>query len=142
MSSSSEEILESRGLKEIIKFQGFTPHGYRDRSHDVLKSADIWDLEVKVIPKNKKFLEFIMYDYKKDYVPALSGANDNHTIGLRKEQRYLDSEVLYLPFRLTGKRYHTIPETELDLLRDESTKEEGVLWEGAIPGLAPTHELM
>lgn len=146
MSSSSDddnEILASRGLSEVIRIRGFTPHGYRDRSRDTLKSVDLWDLDIRVIPKNKRLMEYIMYDYKKDLVPALSGSDDdNHTIGIQKDQRYYDSEVLYLPFRLRGTRFHNVPESELDIYRDESKEEGGILWVGAISAIAPVRELM
>ncbi len=125
--------------KQVLKLRGFTSYGFQDKSRDTFSAVDVWDLEVEVIPKDKRFRNYVIFDYKDERVPAV-GVN-GQVIGIKKDQHYLDTELLFLPVRLIGKRFHNVPESEIDMLRDES-KEEGVIWLDSIPGLAPVRELL
>lgn len=138
---TEEEVLASRGFNSnIITLRGFTSYGYRDRSRDVLNAVDIWDLQLRIIIKDKAWRNHILFDYKQDRIPVL-GSNGQSMLVNKDTHHYYDNQLLYLPIRLTGKRYHHVPESELEIFEEES-KEEGVYWFGQIKGETPTSELL
>lgn len=140
-SRTEEEILASRGFSSnLIKLRGYTSHGFKDRARDVLASVSIWDLELRIIPKDKTFRNHILYDYKDDRIPIL-GSNNQVMMISKDTHAYYDVELLYLPLRLSGKFFRNIPESELSIYEEES-REEGVYWQGEIPGETPTSEIL
>ena len=143
MNSNNEEeaeVLASRGFdSSYIRLRAFSSHGYRDRSRDVLSAVDIWDLELKILIKDKEWRDSILSSYPLDRLPIL-GSN-HQVMMIPKDRHYYDNQLLYVPIRLTGKRYHHIPESELGVYEQES-KDEGVFWMGEITGNIPTRELL
>lgn len=68
---------------------------YQDKSRDTFSAVDIWELEIEVIPKDKRFRNYVIFDYKNELVHALGSRGQ--VIGLAKDQYYLDTEFVFLP---------------------------------------------
>ena len=138
-----QELLAARGFNSnVVRLRAFSQNGYKDRSRDVLTSVDIYDLELQIIPKDKKLRNHLLYDYHDNVVPFLGSDNQVLLIPKDETHMYFDVELLYLPLRMTGKRYHHIPESELALFEEES-KQEGVFWLGEImPNDSPIRAML
>lgn len=126
---------------------GYTPYAFSDKSRDTFSAIDVWTLELEVIPKDTKLRNYLLFDYgdarktkEESLIPALGSRGQ--VIGLRKNQDFLDTELLFVPVRLLGRRFYRVPESEIDLLRDETHESEDSFWQGEIKPDTPVRALM